>query len=336
MVRVIVAAIFVLSAGLLAGPGSANASSAAATPKTELKTYFAALDQGNAHFAQLKRRTRASMDTAYGLGTMTLDMVTGTGPGPSMADITALVANLAKRSSEYGDTAAWLQTIQAPQALQAYHATLVGAVRAASVELANRTEPLESTVRDGSVNVGTIRYFDHVSAPMTKPDNMAKDLAARNGQLRQAPRHHPVRLRRDVRKLHTRDVARRLTKSRRPRLTRLHSFPKSAGWNDVPAPEGLAAGAPGTHAPLWGERPDADAKCLGSPGPIAVLPHPPGSFKPAGLLPTCEVVVAAARSGEGLCPLRVEHLSVMDSVIVDYGAKITGTDPLWTAGGTGV
>ena len=174
MMRVIVAAIFVLSAVVLAGPGSAKASFAAATPRTELESYFATLDEGNARFAQLKRRTRASMDTAYALGTMTLDMVTGTGPGPSMSSITALVANLSKRSSEYEATAAWLQTIQAPKALQAYHATLVQAVRAASVELANRTEPLESTMRDGSVNVGTIRHFDHVSAPMTKPDTKAR------------------------------------------------------------------------------------------------------------------------------------------------------------------
>jgi hypothetical protein len=81
--------------------------------------------------------------------------------------------SLGEESAGYEATAVRLKAVRAPGLLRADHALLVRAILVASHELAMSAEHLNSTVRDGSVNVGTIKYFDSVMLRIPEADKMA-------------------------------------------------------------------------------------------------------------------------------------------------------------------
>jgi hypothetical protein len=90
-----------------------------------------------------------------------------------MSRVRALVASLRAQSTGYEATALRLKALRAPGVLRADHALLVRALLIASHELARSAAHLDSTVRDGSVNVGTIKYFDGVMMRIPEADNSA-------------------------------------------------------------------------------------------------------------------------------------------------------------------
>ncbi len=173
MFRIAVTSIFVSVVVFLSGNGQSTPASAAVTPRTELHTYLEALGRESPRFVRLKQQTRGSVVSAHTLGSMTLDMVTGDGPGPTMSRVRALVASLRAQSTGYEATALRLKALRAPGVLRADHALLVRALLIASHELARSAAHLDSTVRDGSVNVGTIKYFDGVMMRIPEADNSA-------------------------------------------------------------------------------------------------------------------------------------------------------------------
>lgn len=168
-----VRAVSVAFVAFLIGAGQSTSGAAAASPRVEAQEYFAAFSREASGFARLKHETHVCIANSYRLGWLTMDMYVGAGPGPSMSQVASLSARLENEAAGFQAVAERLADVRAPRAVRADHARLVLALQMASRGLAVSAKSLESTLNDGSVNVGTIKVFDRVALKIPEADKMA-------------------------------------------------------------------------------------------------------------------------------------------------------------------
>lgn len=99
----------------------------------------------------------------------------GGGDVPSISTVRVLSAKLTVLSVEHKKTAVRLESIVAPSPLRSAHRKLIGAVLAASDELADRADTMRTIAEIGKVIFEDLMSFVVLYSTMTKADRLQKE-----------------------------------------------------------------------------------------------------------------------------------------------------------------